>query len=115
MMRRLLGVAALLVVVAAVPGAAGEPTQRTWHGNQIHLYGAQAAGRYGTGVTVAVLDGWIARTPPDFEGRVLAGADCRSGTCRSGMTRENCGMHHGTHVAGTVAASNLGVAPRATI
>src|SRR4051794_41660546 len=107
MLRRLLGVAALLAVLPAVPGSAGEPTQQTWYGNQIHLYGAQAAGRSGAGVTVAVLDGWIDRTHPDFEGRVLAGADCRSGTCRPGMTHENCGMHHGTHVAGTVAASNV--------
>lgn len=115
MLRRLLGVALLLAALPAVPGSAGEPTQQTWHGNQIRMYGAQAAGRYGAGVTVAVLDGWIDRSHPDFEGRVLAGADCRSGTCRPGLTRENCGSQHGTHVAGTVAASNLGVAPRATI
>src|SRR3954454_19038056 len=115
MPRRLLGVAALLAVLPVVPGAAAEPTRQTWHGNQIHLYGAQAAGRSGARVTVAVHDGWIDRTHPDFEGRVLVGADCRSGTCRSGMTRENCGMHHGTHVAGTVGASNVGVAPRVTI
>src|SRR4051794_19522394 len=115
MLRRLLGVAALLAVLTAVPGSAGEPTQQTWHGNQIHLYGAQPAGRSGAGVTVAVLDGWIDRTHPDFEGRVLPGADCRSGTCRAGLTRENCGNQHGTHVAGTVGASNLGVAPKATI
>jgi subtilisin family serine protease len=79
------------------------------------MYGAQAAGRYGAGVTVAVLDGWIDRSHPDFEGRVLAGADCRNGTCKAGLTPENCGAHHGTHVAGTVGASNLGVAPKATI
>src|SRR3954453_5470739 len=115
MIRRLLGVTALLAMIAAVPGSAGEPTQRTWHGNQVHLYGAQAAGRYGAGVTVAVLDGWIDRSHPDFEGRVLAGADCRSGTCRTGLTRENCGNEHGTHAAGTVGASNLGVPPAATI
>jgi len=106
-------VAAALTTVPA--SAAGEPTQRTWHGNQIHLYGAQGAGRAGAGVVVAVLDGWIDRSHPDFEGRVLPGADCRSGTCKAGMTQENCGAHHGTHVAGTVGASNLGVAPKATI
>ena len=110
-------VAALVAAAAmAVPASgAGEPTTRTWHGNQIHLYGAQAAGRSGAGVVVAVLDGWIDRSHPDFEGRVLAGVDCRSGTCRPGLTQENCGAHHGTHVAGTVAASNLGVAPKATV
>jgi subtilisin family serine protease len=113
--RLLVASGAALGLLAAVPGSAGEPTQRTWHGNQIHMYGAQASGRYGAGVTVAVLDGWIDRSHPDFEGRVLAGADCRSGTCKAGLTPENCGAHHGTHVAGTVGASNLGVAPKATI
>src|SRR4051794_26694831 len=115
-MRRLLAFALLGAVLTALPAAgAGEPTQRTWHGNQIPLYGAQGAGRSGAGVTVAVLDGWIDRSHPDFEGRVLAGADCRSGSCKAGLTHENCGAHHGTHVAGTVGASNLGVAPKATI
>jgi subtilisin family serine protease len=114
--RRLLALLLLGAALTTVPAsAAGEPTQRTWHGNQIHMYGAQAAGHFGAGVTVAVLDGWIDRSHPDFEGRVLAGADCRSGTCKPGMTMENCGAHHGTHVAGTVAASNLGVAPKARI
>jgi subtilisin family serine protease len=114
LLRRALAVALLGLLVAA-PAQAGEPTMRTWHGNSIHLYGSQAAGRGGAGVIVAVLDGWVDRSHPDFEGRVLAGADCRSGTCKPGMTAENCGAHHGTHVAGTVAASNLGVAPSATV
>ena len=116
MIRRALAAALLGAAVLAHPAAAaGEPTQRTWHGNQIHLYGAQGAGRAGAGIVVAVLDGWIDRSHPDFEGRVLPGADCRSGTCRPGMVKENCGAHHGTHVAGTVAASNLGVASKATV
>ena len=116
MIRRLLALALVAAALTTVPAsAAGEPTQRTWHGNQIHLYGAQSAGHSGAGVTVAVLDGWIDRSHPDFEGRVLAGADCRTGTCKAGLTHENCGAHHGTHVAGTVGASNLGVAPKVTI
>ncbi|MCU1601665.1 MAG: peptidase and in kexin sedolisin, partial [Frankiales bacterium] len=115
-LRRALAAAFCFALLAALPaGAAGEPTQRTWHGNQIHLYGAQGAGRDGAGVTVAVLDGWVDRSHPDFEGRALPGADCRSGTCRAGLTRENCGSEHGTHVAGTVGASNVGVAPKVTI
>jgi subtilisin family serine protease len=114
--RRLVAVALVGAALTTVPAsAAGEPTRRTWHGNQIHLYGAQAAGHDGAGVTVAVLDGWIDRSHPDFEGRVLAGADCRSGSCKPGLTHENCGMEHGTHVAGTVGSSNLGVAPKVTI
>jgi subtilisin family serine protease len=114
--RRLLALLLLGAALTTVPAsAAGEPTQRTWHGNQIRMYGAQGAGHYGAGVTVAVLDGWIDRSHPDFEGRVLAGADCRSGTCKAGLSVENCGAHHGTHVAGTVGASNLGVAPKVTI
>ena len=116
LLRRVLVVALLgLALAAPAQAQAGEPTMRTWHGNQIHLYGAQAAGRSGAGVIVAVLDGWVDRSHPDFEGRVLPGADCRSGTCKPGLRTENCGAHHGTHVAGTVAASNLGVAPKATV
>jgi subtilisin family serine protease len=118
--RRVLSLAllgALLTVVAtATPASAAETTQVTWHGTQIKMYGAQSAGHSGSGVIVAVLDGWLDRTHPDFQGRALAGADCRSGTCKPGGTvKENCGSQHGTHVAGTVASSSYGVAPKATI
>ena len=75
---------------------------------------ARPAGRSGTDVVVAVLDSWVDRTHPDFEGRVLPGADCLGGTCKDGpAVPDKC--DHGTHVAGTLASSSYGVAPRASI
>ena len=109
---RLLLILALLALVTPAL-AAGRSEQITWHGNQIHMYDAQAAGRGGAGVVVAVLDSWIDGRHPDFEGRVRTGADCTSGTCVAGQTHDGC--THGTHVAGTVASSSFGVAPKATI
>lgn len=104
-----------LLALAAAPGAqaAGRSAQSTWHGSQIRMYDAEGAGHYGAGVVVAVIDGYVDRTHPDFEGRVLVGADCTSGTCVPGQKADQC--THGTHVAGTVASSSFGVAPRATV
>jgi len=112
---RVLAALTALLLLALMPAAqaAGRATEITWHGNQINLYDAQPVGRYGAGVTVAVLDGWVDGKHPDFEGRVLAGADCSSGTCVSGQPRDAC--THGTHVAGTVASSSFGVATRAKV
>lgn len=107
-------VASLAAVGAALPAlAAGAAQQRTWHADQATVPGAQSAGRSGAGVTVAVLDSWVDRDHPDFEGRVLQGADCTGGACRTGQGTDAC--DHGTHVAGTVAASSYGVAPDARI
>lgn len=107
--------AALLAGLALVPpaSAAGRSQDITWHGNQIKLYAAQATGRYGTGVVVAVLDGYVDGSHPDFEGRVRQGADCTSGTCVAAQAKDGC--THGTHVAGTVASSSFGVARKATV
>ncbi|MCW2544988.1 MAG: peptidase in kexin sedolisin [Frankiales bacterium] len=106
--------AALLMLLCLAPAqAAGRPTEETWHGKQIHLYDAQAAGNYGAGVVVAVIDGWIDASHPDFQGRVKAGVNCTSGTCVAGQQRDDC--THGTHVAGTVGSSSFGVAPKVTI
>ena len=60
--------------------------------------------------------GWTASNRAEFGGRVLAGADCanKGGHCTAGpATHDGCG--HGTHVAGTIASANWGVAPEATI
>ena len=103
--------AALLVGLPQAQ-AAGRPESQTWNGKQVNLYAAESAGRYGSGVLVAVIDGWVDRSHPDFEGRVLKGADCTSGTCTPGQTADSC--THGTHVAGTVASSSYGVATKAT-
>jgi subtilisin len=112
----LLGVVLGGFVLAPAAHAAQAPEEVTWHGKQIHLYDAHHAGYRGSGVIVAVLDGWIDRSHPDFGGRVTSPADCSSGTCTATLGKDDhCGQDHGTHVAGTVTSSSLGVAPRATL
>jgi subtilisin family serine protease len=109
------GLFALGLIMSTVPAyAAGTAAQRTWNFDQIHVPSARPAGRSGAGVTVAVLDSWVDASHRDFEGRVLAGADCVGGTCKAGpASPDQC--DHGTHVAGTVASSSFGVAPKARI
>ncbi|MBC7374019.1 MAG: S8 family serine peptidase [Frankiales bacterium] len=100
--------------VLALPAGAANDQQDTWHARQAQIPQAQAAGRDGAGVLVAVLDSWVDRDHPDFGGRVLAGADCAGGSCRPGpASSDQC--DHGTHVSGTVASSSFGVAPRARV
>ena len=94
--------------------AAGTPAQPTWHAEQAKIAAARQAGAGGVDVLVAVLDSWVDGGHPDFEGRVLPGADCLQATCRPGPASSDA-CDHGTHVAGTVAASSFGVAPRARI
>ncbi|HVE99477.1 MAG TPA: S8 family serine peptidase [Mycobacteriales bacterium] len=96
----------------ALPGSAATQPQ-TWHADQARVPGAQGAGRNGSGVVVAVIDTWVDPRHPAFGGRVLAGADCVGG-CKAGAAApDRC--EHGTHVAGTVAAADYGVAPAARI
>jgi len=105
-------VAAVLGVALVVPaGAATQP--RTWHADQARVPAAQAAGRDGNGVLVAVVDTWVDPSHPAFGGRVLAGADCVGGCKAGAAAKDSC--EHGTHVAGTVAAADYGVAPAARI
>ena len=60
------------------------------------------------GATIAVVDTGVQADHPDLTGRVLAGANCLSGTCTSGNSADD--NRHGTHVAGIAAAStNNGV------
>ncbi len=109
------GLLALGLLAVTVPAyAAGTSPQRTWNFDQVHVPGARLAGRSGAGVTVAVLDSWVDASHRDFEGRVLAGADCVGGTCKDGpASPDKC--DHGTHVAGTVGSSSFGVAPKVRI
>ena len=112
-----LALAVGVLACALLPGNAwaARATQVTWAGNQIHLYPVLKAGYDGRGVTVAVLDGWIDTSHPDFQGRAHQSADCTSGTCTTTVARDSCGQNHGTHVAGTVGASSYGVAPKSRV
>lgn len=110
-MRRLY--AALAALVVALPAHAAQPS--TWSFRQIRIGQAQAAGRNGAGVTVAVIDTWIDWAHPDFGGRVLTGADCVGGTCVPGHVAPDKCEAHATHVAGIVASATYGVAPAAKI
>ena len=107
--------AAALAVPVALVATAEAAQPRTWNFDQIRIGRSQEAGRNGAGTTVAVLDTWIDRTHPDFGGRVLLGADCTGGSCRTGNVPPDRCEAHGTHVAGTVASVTYGVAPQARI
>jgi len=115
MNRCLAGLVAGLAVLLAGPAlAAATAGQQTWHSDQAGVPGARSAGQSGSGVLVAVLDSWVDAAHPDFEGRVLAGADCLQAACKPGPAASDP-CDHGTHVAGTVASSSFGVAPGARI
>lgn len=89
-----------------------------WGIERVQAPEAWDAGFLGEGVTVAVLDSGVAWNHPDLAGRVTY-ATCVSGDgspCNPYPTSSD----HGTHVAGTIAASfgggrAVGVAPRADI
>jgi thermitase len=111
---------ALCVVVATPAPAFAVPTngRSAWNFKQIQATrNVQQAGHDGAGVVVAVVDTWVdASNGAEFSGRVKAGADCanHNGACIAGAAKkDDCG--HGTHVAGTIASTNWGVAPKATI
>jgi subtilisin family serine protease len=113
-------VAALLVLLTSsfvlMGPAWADPGSVTWSARLADAVGTSTLGGGGKGVTVAVLDTWIDGTHPDFGHRVLPGADCATGhACTPGTPKPDKCEPHGTHVAGIVAGSVYGIAPRASI
>lgn len=115
-MRLLAGTGALCVVALGGAGPAQAAQPSTWNFAQADIPAAQPLGNYGRGVLVAVVDSWVDGSDRAFGGRVVDEASCVSG-------QGSCTDHHfsadscteGTHVAGTVASSDYGVAPEADI
>ena len=83
-----------------------------WHLSAINLLQARAFGftGKGEGITVAVLDTGIAKVP-EIKGRVDRAVefDADKQSWKEIPTKDTEG--HGTHVAGLIAGSNVGVAP----
>ena len=103
-----------LVAVAAAAPAAAAAQPATWNFQQADVRAAQPLGDYGKGVLVAVVDTWVDPTQPEFAGRVVDEADCLPGSCQDhSYAPDSC--VHGTHVAGTIASTDYGVAPEADI
>ncbi len=74
------------------------------------LDGAYAYAETGNGVDVYVIDTGVWPTHPDFGGRVVGGRSFID----DGLGWTDC-RGHGTHVAGTIAASTYGMAKEATV
>jgi subtilisin family serine protease len=98
--------------MSAAPPAAAQPV--TWNFNQARIPAAQPQGLYGSGVLVAVIDTWVDFNHPDFGHRVIDEADCVNGKCEDHSYSPDACVH-GTHVAGTIASADYGVAPKAEI
>ena len=110
---RVLAGLGLVASLVAWPGAASAQPG-TWNFHQADIPAAQPLGHYGKGVLVAVVDTWVDPAQPEFGGRVVDEAGCLTGTCHDhSYAPDSC--VHGTHVAGTIASADYGVAPQADI
>lgn len=122
-LKKLLTVTALAAVLAgtiSAPASAAitSATPNSWGLDRIDQSSSQLDGSYsfpesaGEGVRVYVLDTGVQGDLMSFGGRVETGYDATSRYGGPG----NVDCHgHGTHVAGTIASSDYGVAPKATI
>ncbi|WP_066503996.1 S8 family peptidase [Abyssisolibacter fermentans] len=83
----------------------------------LNLSGRQcmySQGIYGQGIIVAVIDTGVDSKHSELKGRVLRGRNFTQ--LRSGNRINTTDTHgHGTHVAGSIAGSNVGIAPKAQI
>ena len=104
----------LHLVEPAISGAPMEKPNDLWHLDAIGLTAARAAGFHnkGDGVGIAVLDTGILEVP-EIKGRVKASYTLDSHGWTQVITHDTHG--HGTHVAGLVAGSRVGVAPGAEL
>ncbi len=106
---------------------ANERTQTVpWGIDRIGATVVQEAGGTGAGVDVGVIDSGLTDTHPDLTDNIASPAEdanhnawvtCRSGACEHQWSDDG---GHGTHVAGTIAATNgtagvVGAAPAATL
>jgi subtilisin family serine protease len=122
-MKKLITVSAVAVLLSgafAVPATAATTTiaSTSWGLDRIDQQSSELDNRYtspesgGAGVRVYVLDTGVQGDLPNFENRVEEGFDATSQYGGKG----NIDCHgHGTHVAGIIASSKYGVAPKATI
>jgi len=80
--------------------------------------GVDSQSRFGTGVTVFVLDTGVRITHNEFGGRAASALDMSSGSlveCDGGADCAGDRQGHGTHCAGTAAGATFGVANQAEV
>ena len=95
--------------------AASAPTGTPWHLNAIGANATRDAGLRGAGVRVGHLDTGIDPNHPELAGKILAFAefDANGNRVPNAQARDTTG--HGTHTAGLIVGSKVGVAPDARI
>jgi subtilisin family serine protease len=115
-MRRVLGLATLIALLAAAPAPAVDPRRgEQWNLDLIEAGGARPIST-GAGAVVAIVDSGVQADHPDLAGRVGPGYDVVDGDA----TPQD-GDGHGTHVLGIVGAATgngvgiESVAPAATL
>ncbi|MDZ5471913.1 S8 family serine peptidase [Bacillus sp. 31A1R] len=87
---------------------------KQWHLNRLNMPKAWDSSKGSSKVTVAVIDGGVQANHPELKGKIVKPYDITTGNT---YTK---GDHHGTHVAGIIAASfnkagTAGIAPNVNI